>query len=141
MAYVDLNPIRAGMATTPEQSHYTSIKERIDDPQKAQLMKFSDHIDDPHKIPFALKDYLQLVDWSGRAIHSDKKGYIPPDTPPILLRLGMQPGKLLDYLQSKPNTFNCAIGPASRVRLMAQNLGLSFMRGIALAKELCPEAV
>ena len=29
MAYVDLNPIRAGMAQTPEESDYTAIQQRI----------------------------------------------------------------------------------------------------------------
>lgn len=29
MAYVDLNPVRAGIAATPEESDYTSIQERL----------------------------------------------------------------------------------------------------------------
>jgi hypothetical protein len=40
-------------------------------------------------IPFELNDYTSLVDWSGRAILLNKKGYIPENTPPVLTRLGI----------------------------------------------------
>ena len=35
MAYIDLNPIRAGMANTPEESDHTSIQKRLNKAQKA----------------------------------------------------------------------------------------------------------
>ena len=40
MAYVDLNPIRACMAKTPEDSDYTSIQERINHPGTDYLKPF-----------------------------------------------------------------------------------------------------
>ena len=102
MAYVDLNPIRAGMADTPEESDYTSIQQRIleqrmTDNQAAdalpeglrtaigRLMPFSDqHPDDPERtIPYEIADYLELVDWSGRAIVHGKRGSVPKHLPPM----------------------------------------------------------
>ena len=96
MAYVDLNPIRAAMAKTPEQSDYTSIQERISHPDSDSISKL-----DPNSvnaIPIKLEDYLELVDWGGREIKHNKRGYIPADTPPILRRLNMDTGPVLDYL-------------------------------------------
>ena len=56
MTYVDLNPIRAAMARTPETSDYTSIQERIKN-KKSDLLQFGDDV-----IPYSLSLYLELVE-------------------------------------------------------------------------------
>jgi REP element-mobilizing transposase RayT len=140
MAYVDLNPIRAAMARTPEHSKFTSIVERIGDPAAPALRPFSGHADDTHGIPYRFADYLELVDWAGRAIHPFKKGLIPPDTPPILQRLGMEPDNLLDYVCRKPDAFPVALGPVHRLRLFAHSLGQKFVRGMGQGRRLCPDS-
>jgi hypothetical protein len=51
----------------------------------------------------------------------------------------MQPEQLLDYLQHKPVSPLCALGPVSLIRQMAENLGARFLHGISLARRLYPE--
>jgi hypothetical protein len=139
MAYVDLNPIRAAMADTPEASHFTSIQERIQHPDAIELAPFSDHTTDARAIPCRMIDYLQLVDWAGRAIDPRKRGNIPPDTPPILHRLGLDAHELLRYMAGKPKHIATALGSVSRLRSFAQSMGRQFIMGISLGRRLCPE--
>ena len=95
MAYVDLNPIRAKMAKTPESPDYTSIKHRISTLQKNKptrgcLETFDGIHQNSTGIPFKLDDYVELVDWSGRIIRDDKRGAINSNLPPIIERLGLE---------------------------------------------------
>jgi hypothetical protein len=110
MVYVDLNPVRAETADTPETSSYTSIQERIqpefdlqqaidDQTDSGDLLDFTSPLkpllpfenrllNEPQtSILFNFEEYLALVDWTGRIIRSDKRGYIDSALPPILDRL------------------------------------------------------
>ncbi len=137
MAYVDLNPIRAAIAKTPEQSDYTSIQERIKQPGNKFLRPFAEQECDG--IPFNLNDYLELVDWGGREIKHNKRGYIPAHTPPILTRLKMDVAPVLNYLGRADQPVFGALGPVSMLRAFALSVGRSFIKGQSLGKQLCPE--
>ena len=94
MAYVDLNPIRAKMAKTPESSEHTCVKARIDAlephrPSKSTIESFVGSKPEAIGLPFNLVDYLELVDWSGRILREGKRGAIDTTLPPILDRLSL----------------------------------------------------
>ncbi|WKE65256.1 transposase [Gallaecimonas kandeliae] len=105
MAYVDLNPLRAKVVEVPEDSPDVSLSERLPEravqPEsgnpKPALLPFVGNFrkDMPKGIPFALADYLELVDWTGRAQRQDKRGFITADTPAILQRLGLDADSFL----------------------------------------------
>ena len=148
MAYVDLNPIRAGIADTPEQSDFTSIQQRIEqsNPETEsladaipRLLGFSGRLDDDQGLPFSLEDYLSLVDWSGRAIHPNKSGKISDEIPPILIRLGIAPDELIYRLSKKRHGFYHVVGKASTIRGVLNELGASFLKGISAANRLFPQ--
>jgi REP element-mobilizing transposase RayT len=136
MAYVDLNPVRAGMAETPEQSEHTSITERIDNLKGGQeqtaeegassrLFPFvgNPRTNMPKGLPFRLKDYLELVDWTGRAILENKRGYISDDLPPILERLQIDPKHWLYITEHFESRFKGFVGASNKLKQACQRLG------------------
>ncbi len=176
MAYVDLNPIRAGLCETLEGSDYTSIQERIgahtqapDDDQAtaevslcradatsvpvaeqglrqdkgaptvpaAPLVAFVGTSESSGLgLPFHFSDYLELVDWTGRAIRSDKRGYIPADIPPVLTRLGWEADNWIETVQHFRRHFYDFVGPADVLAQCSQALGRSWLRGVGACRKL-----
>jgi hypothetical protein len=174
MAYVDLNPVRAGIAETPESSDYTSIQERVtgvpeEAPQRARteestaapqpevrtldgqplrpesdsqprpqaaLMPFDATSEKPWAVPFAFDDYLELVDWTGRVIRSDKSGHIPSGHPKILNRLGIDAARFIGYSERLLQELGTAVGaPAAMINLCARRQ-TKYLHGIRAARQM-----
>jgi hypothetical protein len=110
MAYVDLNPVRAGISDRPETASHTSIREPIkpefdlqqaidDQTECGDLLEFKAQLkpllpfesrltrETQTGILFNFEEYLALVDLTGRIIRSDKRGHIDSALPSILARL------------------------------------------------------
>jgi putative transposase len=176
MAYVDLNPIRAGIAETPEASDFTSIQARIrelgaaattsqakeavsDTPENsdhdasaapveveadatqpgAGLVPFVEHGGGDVRdaaLPFRLEDYLELVDWTGRAIREDKRGFVPEHLPPILARLGIERRAWVESVGDYGRRFYGFVGPVEALRRVGAKLGKKWLRGLQAGRVL-----
>ena len=143
MAYVDLNPVRAGIAAAPEASDFTSIQARIRERADAQCMPPAQatRLAPPLRpfgktLPCTLADYLQLVDWTGRSIRDDKRGHIDERLPPILQRLNIEGDIWTVAMRPKGNVFGRAMGRLDHLRLHAATLGQSWVRGLRQAQRM-----
>jgi REP element-mobilizing transposase RayT len=156
MAYVDLNPIRAKIAQTPEDSEFTSIYERIKEisetikqkkfsseeiqmNQPTDLMrlgcfKSSDKASLP-TIDFSLMDYLELVDTTGRILRENKKGTIPNSLMPILFRLRLTPRGWFDMTTHLEDKFSDAIGSSKSLSDFKNHCKKFSQKGLATAKQ------
>ena len=116
MAYVDLNPIRAKLASTPEQSDHTSIKLRIqaalNGEQPKTLLPFSanEFENQPQSLHFSLQDYLELIDDTGRMIRNDKNGAISKNASTILTRLNISQNNWLKLTREFGRLFRGPVG-------------------------------
>lgn len=158
MVYIDLNPIRACKAKTPEESEYTSAFTRIweqhleasKSKENEQSFKegtflsektnwlcpmekiFGDEIESK----ISLADYLSLLDETGRCLAAGKQGVIPENIPAILERVGVNAKNWLETSRSFGRKFPRVAGPVERMRQAAQAVGRKWFRGLSAAR-LC----
>jgi hypothetical protein len=144
LAYVDLNPVRAGMAETPEASHHTSVRERIraalsaSPTQPSHLLPFvgNPRQEMPKGLPFRLEDYLELLDWTGRILREDKRGAIPARLPPILERLGIDPRHWVYMTRHFESRFKGLVGAVYQLRAACETLGYRRTPNLAVCRKL-----
>ena len=129
MAYVDLNPIKAEMAITPESSDHTSIKSRIEGNDGHLLPLDSQACDHQPSIPMSYKEYLLLVDWTGRALRSEKRGIIAADQPPTLARLGLEPNGWIKEMRHYGRWYYRAVGSIQALNRYCEHLGQRWLKG------------
>jgi REP element-mobilizing transposase RayT len=151
MVYVDLNPIRAALAETPEDSDFTSIQERIRAWNKETMTEDSVPLDGTALPSYWLcpissesqqrgilnmtaAEYFDLVDKSGRMTRSDKRGAIDADLAPILLRIGANPDAWLETISRFGSKFRLAAGLLPNLRNFAGQLGRRWLMGLAAAR-------
>lgn len=151
LAYVDLNPIRAGMAETPETSDHTALQQRINTARNAQntndlnqqpkgLLPFAGYPRQamPKGLPFRLTDYLELVDWTGRIFREDKRGAIKASLPSILERLNIEPKHWIYLTRHFESRFKGLVGTAYQLKRACEKLGYQRAPGLKSCKTYFP---
>ncbi|WP_240479457.1 transposase [Pseudoalteromonas rubra] len=141
MAYVDLNPIRAKVADTPESSDYASIKKRIErarqGKQPKSLRRFAGNprTNMPSGLPFDLTYYIQLVELTGRCMRAGKRGCIS-DTEPLLARLQIEPDNWLKLTTRFTKIFHGAVGRKQAITDYCEHLHKKRRANLAQSERL-----
>lgn len=131
MAYVDLNPIRAGTAATPERSRHTSIQARIEGREEA-LAPMAGSTERGFRLAIPFPEYLQVIDYTGRLLRPGKRGRIAAELPPALNRLEQTHlSEWLDDMSHLTRRYCRAIGSAVSLRQYRDHLGQMRLNGVS----------
>ena len=169
MAYVDLNPVRAGMAEGLQDSEFTSVYDRVLSRRAAARLAQLGELEKPSypqrqqiqreqrrrrqgswlldfesaESPFFGVDtefYLSLVEWTGQNIREDKPGYIPVELEGLLDRFGLDAAHWSDNVKSYGSLFCRIAGRAEQLLDYARSRGQSWFRGRQGSAQLYADA-
>ena len=148
MAYVDLNPVRAGLAATLERSAYTSIQERLADRERKRkhrrkrsapktLVPFADQPSDgcvATQLPVTFEAYVELLEWTGRLVAPGKRGKIVGSPPQILVENTLSPERWVTAIAERKIGEVAFLGRPESVESLARRRGKAWLSGVSLAR-------
>ncbi|TAH43627.1 MAG: transposase [Gammaproteobacteria bacterium] len=139
MSYVDLNPIRAGVAKTLETSEHTSALKRIETlratPGMAKRpLAAINVVPDRDVLPISTQAYLELIDWTARLVREGKRGSIDTAEPGILGKLGLSERQWHEQMLGTEKRYWRAIGSAQALIEKAAAIGQTWLKGIGNAQ-------
>jgi len=133
MAYVDLNPIRANMADSPEHSDYTSIQERIRFAIKPReltwLVPMVSSEQGDGNLPIDLNSYISLVKWSCNQIIENKHETYSKTAQSILDLHGISLKTWNHSLSNFGKKYYCAVGSTRKIKILATRIGKRWLSG------------
>ncbi len=77
----------------------------------------------------SLKDYLTLLDWTGRQGRLDKRGKVPASLAPILQRIGIESSMWCDLVWNFKKYFGKSAGRPASLQTEAERSGRAWCRG------------
>ena len=129
MSYVDLNPVRAGIAPDLPASDHTAIKRRLSTgaPSSSTLPPIATSVTE-RLMPLCEADYIELVDWTGRITRPDKRGSIASNAPPALARLDVDADAWRHQVLGIESHYWRAVGAADALLDKASRIGQLWLK-------------
>ena len=138
MTYVDLNPVRAGLADKPEESDFTSVRRRVDrcEHEPAAMERPIGALAgarNDQALSLNLSAYLELLRWTAHQ-HGSTLEVTPTSRMPNGLKSAQcSQSHWLRLTSSLESAFGAAVGARSSLRRFAATTGRKWVRGTSCA--------
>lgn len=137
MAYVDLNPVRAGLSKRPECSDYTSIKARVAGEGSHLVPCQGDRSTVSESVWFSRQEYFNLVAWTATNIRLDQtQSSAQMHCPPILKKADITSKHWLREISHYGKWYYRAVGSFHSLERYRMRLQVHWLKGMGRARAI-----
>ena len=135
MAYVDLNPIRAGIADDLEGSDFTSIRQRLralEGDEGLAVEPLKPLVGETEQSPaMKTRDYVALLRWTAERTGAESANRIAASRPDPSVPVRASPDWWIGSVFRIEDAFGCAVGLPLSLQAFAVATGRRLLRGLS----------